>query len=554
MPRPHLIFVFLFIFLFLQEAFPPTEALPLSTSSRWIVDGSGRRVKLACVNWVAHLEAMVAEGLGKQPLDAISKKISSMGFNCVRFTWPLFLLTNESLSSLTVRRSFQALGLNDSIADIQAKNPALVDLPLLQAYKVVVENLEENKIMVILDNHISRPGWCCSRTDGNGFFGDEFFEPEAWVDGLTQMARAFKGAPNVVGMSLRNELRGPRQNVNDWYNYMQRGAEAVHAGNPNVLIILSGLSFDNDLSFVSSKQPHLTFSSKLVFELHWYAFSNGNDWQNGNPNQVCGSIAAGVMTRGGFLVNRGFPLFISEFGVDLRGSNVNDNRYLGCFLGFVAELDVDWALWTLQGSYYFRQGVKGMEEFYGVLSYDWSEQRNSAFIKRISTLQSPFQGPGLSDASPYKVIFHPATGLCVVRRSLLDALRLGPCGETEAWDYTEQKTLVLKATTLCLKAAGEGKKVELGIICGDSATKWELISDSKMHLSPKLAGGNGSSLCLDVASDGNIIVTNTCRCINEDMGCDSENQWFKIISSSRPLVKNKQSVIEWLINGFAWFD
>nr|DAD36947.1 TPA_asm: hypothetical protein HUJ06_007588 [Nelumbo nucifera] len=57
--------------------------LCLYTNLWWIVDEDGQRVKLACVNWAAHLEAMVAEGR-KQPLDVISKRIVSMGFNCVR--------------------------------------------------------------------------------------------------------------------------------------------------------------------------------------------------------------------------------------------------------------------------------------------------------------------------------------------------------------------------------------------------------------------------------------------------------------------------------------
>ncbi|KAE8023050.1 hypothetical protein FH972_008802 [Carpinus fangiana] len=53
-------------------------------------------------------------------------------------------------------------------------------------------------------------------TDGNGFFGDKYFNPDVWIEGLTQMATMFKGVANFIGMSLRNELRGPRQNVNDW--------------------------------------------------------------------------------------------------------------------------------------------------------------------------------------------------------------------------------------------------------------------------------------------------------------------------------------------------
>ena len=76
-------------------------------------------------------------------------------------------------------------------------------------------------------------------------------------------------------------------------------------------------------------------------------------------------------------MNQGWPLFISEFGGDLRGTNVNHNRYLNCFLALAAELDLDWALWTLVGSYYFRQGVIGMEEFYGILSWDWTSSTSS---------------------------------------------------------------------------------------------------------------------------------------------------------------------------------
>lgn len=108
----------------------------LYTNSRWIVNEGGQRVKLSCVNWVSHLEVMVAEGLSKQPVDTISKSITNMGFNCVRLTWPLFLFTNDSLVSLTVRQSFNNLGLVESIAGLQANNPSILDLSVLQAYQV----------------------------------------------------------------------------------------------------------------------------------------------------------------------------------------------------------------------------------------------------------------------------------------------------------------------------------------------------------------------------------------------------------------------------------
>lgn len=114
----------------------PSTALPLYTNSRWIVDEGGRRVKLACVNWASHLEVMAAEGLNKQPLDAISKRIAAMGFNCVRLTWPLFMVTNGTLGSVSFRKSLQNFGLVESVAGVLANNPGLVDLPVLQVFQV----------------------------------------------------------------------------------------------------------------------------------------------------------------------------------------------------------------------------------------------------------------------------------------------------------------------------------------------------------------------------------------------------------------------------------
>lgn len=98
-------------------------------------------MKLACVNWASHLELVVAEGLGQQPVDVISKKIKDLGFNCVRLTWPLYLATNESLACLTVRESFVNAGLSDSISGLQANNPSIVDLSLINAFQVIFYHL-----------------------------------------------------------------------------------------------------------------------------------------------------------------------------------------------------------------------------------------------------------------------------------------------------------------------------------------------------------------------------------------------------------------------------
>ena len=110
----------------------PAMAVSLSTNSRWIVNKGGQRVKLACVNWVSHLAPVVAEWIqsprGSCPWDSIV---------LARLTWPvLSLATNLSLASLTVRQSFERLGLSQYSASIQANNPSIIDLSLIKAFQV----------------------------------------------------------------------------------------------------------------------------------------------------------------------------------------------------------------------------------------------------------------------------------------------------------------------------------------------------------------------------------------------------------------------------------
>ena len=173
---------------------------------------------------------------------------------------------------------------------------------------------------------------------------------------------------------------------------MEKAAEAVHSANPDVLVIISGLSYSKDLSFLRNQQVNLTFTRKLAYEVHWNGLSDAKAWESGNQNEVCKREVDNFMRLSGFLLDQGWPLLVSEFGMDLRGTNVNDNRYINCFIGVVAELDLDWSLWTLVGSYYIREGVIGFNEYYGVLDWNWYENRNSSFLQRISALQSPFRG------------------------------------------------------------------------------------------------------------------------------------------------------------------
>lgn len=195
-------------------------------------------------------------------------------------------------------------------------------------------------------------------------------------------------------MSMRNELRGNRQNQDDWYKYMQQGAEAIHKENPDILVIVSGLSYDTDLGFLKAKPFGVDLKNKLVFEAHWYAFGQPADQWAAQTNQLCAKTTTGAENNYLFLTtgNNSFPVFISEFGINQSGENEADNRYIGCLLAKIAEMDIDWALWTFQGSYILREGKVNLEEFYGVMNFNWNGTRNSSFLDRLQLVRQINQG------------------------------------------------------------------------------------------------------------------------------------------------------------------
>lgn len=277
-------------------------------------------MKLACINWVGHLEPMIPEGLSKQPLCAIASRISSTGFNCVRLTSATWLWTNETLGTQSVEQSLQSLGLNKSPQGVKANNPELLGLTLRETFLRVVAALKDRDVMVLLDNQVSRPGWCCGDTDGNGFWGDKYLDPESWKTGLKVVATTFKNCSNVVAMSLRNELRGGRSNQNDWYKYMQQGGDVIRSANPDLLIVVGGLGYATDLSFLKTKHLGSSLRDKLVYEVHWYSWFSSLPYADPDFNKVCAADMKRVEKGAGFVIGEGQaytgPLIVSEWGVD----------------------------------------------------------------------------------------------------------------------------------------------------------------------------------------------------------------------------------------------
>lgn len=78
--------------------------------------------------------------------------------------------------------------------------------------------------------------------------------------------------------------------------------------------------------------------------------------------------------------------------VTKKGTNLSGNMFMGCFISFLADLDLDWAVWALQGNYYTRNGVPGMDEPFGMFNYTWNSLRSPEYHAKLQLIQQKLQG------------------------------------------------------------------------------------------------------------------------------------------------------------------
>jgi endoglucanase len=233
------------------------------------------------------MEVNIPEGLTHQTPQYIASWLSRNNFNCVRLTYSIDLALNPNYS---VKTSFSnaasttgVSALNNLYTTALAKNSWLGSSTTLGAFAQVIQALQAQNIMVILDNHVSKASWCCSQTDGNGWFksgsGDsdsQYFDVTNWQNGLKAMAQFAKSYSNVIGMSLRNELRPTSSSTaiqQEWATRVQAAAAGIYQTNPNLLIIIGGINYALDLSWLySTPLDRSAFPNRVVWEVHWCMF------------------------------------------------------------------------------------------------------------------------------------------------------------------------------------------------------------------------------------------------------------------------------------------
>lgn len=411
--------------LILPRASPP--ALPLHSSSRWILDANNARFKLRCTNWAGHMETHIPEGLQHASVDAIAAWIADQNFNCVRLTYSIDhalnpnLLVSDAFAAAAGASGAPAGDMAALYGRVLANNDAWMtgNTTTRDVFARVVDALYARGVVTILDNHVSRASWCCDLTDGNGWWDEafgyntwnsRFFKTQEWLAGLKAMAAwARDGRPGVVGMSLRNEIREfLLQDLNgraDWYKYVKMAGDLVHATHPDVLVIVGGVQSTTDLLHLRSSNrgggkmlDTSGWAGKHVWEMHAYSFTVTFPDAFHNCDIVKTQYGAFV----GFVLeqNKAYtgPLILSEFGVGMQGGEFDglsdkDNRYLSCLVSYMENNDADWAVWAVQGSYYVRGGQVDYDESWGLMNHDWTGWRNPAFPGKLGNMWKMTQQP-----------------------------------------------------------------------------------------------------------------------------------------------------------------
>jgi endoglucanase len=197
---------------------------------------------------------------------------------------------------------------------------------------------------------------------------------------------------------MRNELRAAKiSEPVDWYTWyvhMTSAADAVHNADPDALIFFSGLSYDTYIDPIplgktlNGTKGTSTAGKKIVLEIHKYDFEATQD--------DCATFKRKWYQKGFQAINPQdpatkylFPMVISEWGFIQNGTYWNQTTYAKCLIEMVKEYQVSWQHWDISGSFYLqtrpgrkpKETIQGLEEFWGLLNYDWSTIRSPVTLE-----------------------------------------------------------------------------------------------------------------------------------------------------------------------------
>lgn len=356
--------------LFAQRPLPPPlaessidkYALPLRAAGRDVVDTTGRRFKLASVNWYgASDELFIPGGLDVQHRTTIAKTIRKLGFNSVRLPYADELVIN-----------------NPQVPPhLLTANPELVGLRALDVLEACVDALTEEGIAVIVNNHITHATWCCGADPCDAGWANDHLGPlcritqteEEWIEHWEDVMSRFVDNPRVIGVDLRNEVRGVWGTMtwDRWATAAEKAGNRLLKLNPDWLVIVGGTESGNDLSGVRVRPVVLDRPDRVVYSAHVYAWSGWGSMEGRFSKRTYPSFVRAMRQNWAYLIEDNVaPVWIGEFGAPQQ-PGAGDANYWSNLMRYLKAIDADFGYWAINP----RKPKNNAKEGYALVEDDW---------------------------------------------------------------------------------------------------------------------------------------------------------------------------------------
>jgi endoglucanase len=373
----------------------------LSTKGAQIVDSTGATVRLTGINWFGMettnntFHGLWASVTWKQMIDHMAK----LGYNTIRIPY-----SDDALKSGAKADSVNTY-----------TNPDLEGLSPLQILDKVIDYAGTKGMRVFLDRH--RP----TSAGQSPLWYTGTVSEATWISNMQLLAKRYANKPTVVGIDLHNEPHADGTDPNgtgacwgcgdekrDWRLAAQRAGNAVLQANPNLLIIVEGVScasggnanvwddipdepcgwWGGNLSKAKDYPVKLSASNKLVYSSHEYGISVYH--QSWFDEASFPSNLPAIWDRSwGYLVKQNIaPVLVGEFGSTL--ADPKDSTWLKELLKYIDSTGMSFTYWSWNPN----SGDTG-----GILKDDWT----TVDQKKQSILQPHLIPPvptGGSDVTP----------------------------------------------------------------------------------------------------------------------------------------------------------
>jgi aryl-phospho-beta-D-glucosidase BglC (GH1 family) len=319
------------------------------------LDVSNEVVGLSGLNWFGFETSNYAPyGLDARNWQDLLDQIKALGYNVIRLPFSNAMLEPGTMPT-----------------DIDySLNPDLAGLSSLQVMDQVIEGAAERDLKIILDNHRSTAG---DGPQSNGLWYTDEYPDGRWIEDWKMLASRYKDNRTVIGMDLRNEpfkgCWGCGDPATDWRLAAERAGNAILSANPDVLIIVQGVSdFDGqstlwggNLMGARDHPVRLDLPDRLVYSVHEYPESVApHPWFE--ATNYPGNLPAIWDQFWGYLVKEEIaPVLVGEFGT--RYETDEDRQWLQTFQGYIQEYQLSWTYWSLNPN----SGDTG-----GLLLDDWN--------------------------------------------------------------------------------------------------------------------------------------------------------------------------------------